>query len=230
MKYFEMDAELKPLRDQLGALELQAEITKEMERAREGNFVPLGIDGENVSSDEFFADEHDGVRRRVRSVYFGVADIELRKKLIKVGREISKTLEQHAEVDVREARSEVSKTKAATRQTSWGWPAVIAIVCVAIGYKAYDMVGAIAGAVGGFFLAQSTVKGKEREAAAALEQAQQELVDLRKSQYVISLYPEMFSLMEELTGEEDRDFGRESAHLSVLEFERQQKVKLGEGL
>lgn len=225
MKYYEKDAELKPLLEQLHALESQAGIAQKMERAREGNFMPLGIDGEKVSPDEYFADEHDGTRRRVRKVYFGVADIELRKALIKADREFDKKREQHSEADLREAHAEVAKAKAASKQQAWGWAAVIAVVCVAAGYKVYDTVGAIAGAVGGFFLAQGTVKGKEREASAALEQAEQDLAELKKAQYVGSLSPETFTHLEQLTGEEDHEFGRQSAHWNVLEFERQQKAK-----
>jgi hypothetical protein len=225
MQYFEKEAELKPLRDELAALEAEAGITQQMERAREGNFIPLGIDGEKVSSDEYFADEHYGTRRRVRQVCFGVEDVELRKKLIKIDRAINKKFEQHIEADLREAQSEVAKVKALVGRQPWGMAAVIAIASVAIGYQVYGMVGAIAGAVGGFFVAQGTVMNKEREAAAALEQAENDLAELKKSQYVSSLSPELFSHLEQLTGEEDKDFGRESAWLKVTEFERKQKDK-----
>jgi hypothetical protein len=229
MKYFEKDAELKPLRDELAALEAQAGLTQQMERAREGNFMPLGIDGEKVSPDEYFADEYDGTRRRVRAVYFGVSDIEFRKRLIKTDRAINKKFEQHTEAELREAQSEVATAKAATHQQPWTWAAVLAVGSVAIGYQMYSMAGAIAGAVGGFFLAQGVLKNKEREAAAVLEQAENDLAELKRSQYVSSLSPELFSHMEQLTGEEDKDFSNESAWLKVTEFERKQKAKsLGE--
>ncbi len=226
MKYYEKDTALKPLREQLAALEARAGITKDMERAREGNFMPLGIDGEKVSSDEDLADEHDGLRRRTRQAYFGVADIELRKELIKTDREINKKFDEHSEDDFREANGAVAKAKAASSQQPWGLAAIIAIAAVAIGYKVYDIVGAIAGAVGGFFLAMGTVKNNQTETAAAFEQAEKELAELKKSQYVNSLSPEMFNHMEQLTGEEDREFGYESAHQNVRKFERQQKTKV----
>jgi hypothetical protein len=225
MRYHEKEAALNPLREALAALEAQAGITEEMERARDYNFMPLGIDGEKVSSDEYFADEHDGRRDRTRKAYFGVADIELRQKLIKADREFDKKIEEHSEDDLREANSAVIKAKTAAAQQPWGLAAIIAIVAVAIGYKVYDVVGAIAGAVGGFFLAMGAVKNKQAETAAALAQAEQELAELKKSQYVSSLSPENFNHMEQLTGEEDREFGHENARWNVLEFEKQQKAK-----
>jgi hypothetical protein len=58
--------------------------------------------------------------------------------------------------------------------------AVIAVGAVAIGYWIYGLVGAIAGAVGGFFLGQGVVSEARRNANAELERAMQELEQVRQ--------------------------------------------------
>jgi hypothetical protein len=216
-------AELKEIGDKQLALEAELGLTKEMERARGGNFFPLGIDGEDVSPDEYFADEHDGARRRVREVYFAVADVEKRKQLIKLERELNKKVDHQQEDDLRHAHSEVLKAKAATTQQPWGLAALIAVGCVGLGYYAYQLVGAIAGAVGGFFLAQGTIANKKSETAAVLEQAESDLADLKKAQHIGNLSPELFNHIEAITGKEDKEFGNQDARWNVLEYEKKQK-------
>ena len=177
-------AELKEIGDKQLALEAELGLTEEMERARGHNFFPLGIDGEDVSPDEYFADEHDGRRRRVREAYFAVPDIEKRKQLIKLERDLNKVIERQLKDDFSRAEWEVTKAKAATTQQPWGWAAAIAVACVGFGYYVYQLVGAIAGAVGGFFLAQGTLAGKKSESMATLAQAESNLKDLQKSRYI----------------------------------------------
>src|SRR6478672_9054569 len=64
------------------ALEAQAGITAAMKRAAEGPGFPRGAFGEDTTADEYDGDEYDYLRDATREAYFGVPDIELRKKLI----------------------------------------------------------------------------------------------------------------------------------------------------
>lgn len=194
-----------------------------MKKARDLNFFPLGIDGEDVSPDEYFADEHDGRRRRTREAYFAVPDIEKRKQLVKLDREFSRKANQHGDDDFQRTQWAVTQAKAATTQQPWTWAAVIAVVCVGFGYYIYQLVGAIAGAVGGFFLAQGTISSKKNESMAALAQAEDTLKDMQKNRYINSITPEIFNHMEALSGEEDKEFGHETAQWNVRQYE--QKLK-----
>lgn len=216
-------SELRAIGKKQTDLEAALGLTKAMERAREGNFFPLGIDGENVSSDEYFADEHDGERRRVREVYFGVPDVERRKELIKLQHQLDQTCERHREEDLRHAEAKVTQARRASRQLPWEWAAIIAVGCVALGYYFQDTVGAIAGAVGGAFLAQGAVANRKAQLLADLEEAEGALTDLKKARRIASLSPEYFNNVEAITGEEDREFGNQDARWRVVEYERQQK-------
>ncbi len=71
---------LQQLHEASYALEERASITKKMERAREGRFIPLGAVGDKATPDEYFADEHDSFREKARDAYFSVQDVELRKQ------------------------------------------------------------------------------------------------------------------------------------------------------
>lgn len=75
------------LEDECLALEQHAGIAQAMERAYQGSLFPLGAgDGEDPSPDEYFADESDNFRRRMRRAYFSVQDVDLRRKLIALRR------------------------------------------------------------------------------------------------------------------------------------------------
>ena len=59
MDRFERLQVLERLQNECRSLEEQAAISQTMERAREGRFIPLGVFGEDVSPQEYFADELD---------------------------------------------------------------------------------------------------------------------------------------------------------------------------
>jgi len=84
----------------------------------------------------------------------------------------------------------------------------------------------MAGAVGGFFLAQGTIANRKNESTAALSQAEDTLKTLRQYGYINSITPELFSQMEALTGAEDKEFGYESARQNVRKYEQAKKSQL----
>jgi hypothetical protein len=217
MSPLERTDELKRLQEECLALEEQAGLSQAMERAREGRFIPLGAMGEEASPDEYFADEHDHFRDKARDAYFSVQEVALRKKLIAAQRKIESHIRQSFEADIAAANRAVSVAKARTRNQPWTKAAVIAVGAVAVGYWAYGLVGAIAGAVGGVFLGQGVLSEARNNANAELEQAAQELEQARKDQAQRSLWPECFSRSEEITGEREEHLDRESAYANVLQ-------------
>src|ERR1700682_2686896 len=80
-------SDINRLREGILTLEEKAGITAAMERAREGQFIPMGALGEKCSPAEYFADEHDAVRTKTRDAYFSVSDLALRKELISADRQ-----------------------------------------------------------------------------------------------------------------------------------------------
>lgn len=208
---------LKQLQEVCLVLEEEAGISKAMERAREGRFIPLGAMGEEASPDEYFADEHDHFRDKARDAYFSVQDVELRKKLITAQRKIDSYVMRSFEADIAAANQAVSSATAKMQNQPWTKAAVFAVGAVAVGYWAFGLVGAIAGAVGGFFLGQGVVSEAKSNAIIEVNQATQELEDARKERAQRSLWPECFSRSEEITGEREQHLDGESAYANVLQ-------------
>lgn len=214
-----IDPSLNP-HEMCAELEAAAGLTQAMERAREGRFIPLGAFGEKVSSEEYFADQYDYFRKSARAAYFSVQDIELRKRLIAARRRADEDTRQSFDSDVAAASRAVLAAKTNARNQPWGKAAMLAVATVAAGYWFWDLVGALAGAVGGFFLGNGTLAQAKNEATAQLEQAMQELEQARKEQAQRSLWPECFSRSEETTGERDLSMDQGSAYANVLGAER----------
>ena len=79
------------------------------------------------------------------------------------------------------------------------------------------MVGAIAGAVGGFFLGQGAIAESRNEANEELAQASAELEQVQKDKTEQSLMPEFFGNAEEFSGERDERIDHESAYANTLQ-------------
>lgn len=215
-----MTQELDRLRDIGLALEDEAGLTATMERAREGRFIPLGVMGEKVTPEEYFADEHDHLREKTRKAYFSVEDIELRKKLIKTNREIWGRVARSDDEDIGVANREVSIATAKAQKQPWEKAALVAVAVVAVGYWIFGIVGAIGGAVGGFFLGQGVVSNYRINANAELQQATDVLEQAKKEKADGELMPEFFSYSEEASGERQADLDKESAYFNVLQRNR----------
>lgn len=197
-------------------LEAEAGISQVMERAHEGRFMPLGVTGEEVSLDEYFADQHDDFRERARDAYFSVQDVELRKKLIVARRNIDTHIMQSLKTKTLAANNEVSITMEKTKKEPWITAAIIAVCTVAIGYWVFALVGAIAGAIGGFFLGQGTLSETKKNVEIGFKKAAMELEQAQKDEKQRSLWPECFSSSEEITGKRESQLDRESALSNVL--------------
>lgn len=212
--------EIKRFAEHCEALEARADISQAMSRAREGRFIPLGALGEPASSAEYFADEHDYLRSKTRDAYFSVQDLELRKQLIAAERAVDAEIEKSYAADMSEANQTLLLAQAAADKQPWRTAAVVALGAVALGNWFYGLVGAIAGAVGGFFLSQAIVHEAKVTTKAALSTAVAEIEQLRKDSKQRALHPPIFSINEELTGQRDEHLDRESAYANVLQQER----------
>ena len=167
--------------DELTQPEGAAGITREAaERAWGLAFMPYGIGGDEMreftdgqNNTLYFDNEHDDRARRVRALYFGVADTAARCKLIE------KVLEQD-DLHDRSCRDDVDKAKRALREAKQkeddlGWlaAAILGIACVLVGYwlgsiiRLGNIVGAIAGAVAGVFLGMRIIFEKRTARRAA---------------------------------------------------------------
>lgn len=221
MLYLEQDKLLKPHLEKLGELETRAGIRAEAERAREGSIFPLGIDGEKVDPEAYFADEADHVRRAIRRIYFGVPDESIRRQLMKEYRTIEEIRASFAQRHLQASASEVANAKNAVRRLPWGTAIVIAVACYAIGRYNNEPIG---GALVGFFMGAGFLWNSKGDAERTLEQAQNDFKTVQRDHCIRKLYPETFSHSEANNGKQDQDFDSESAYGNVLRFLEQEPV------
>ena len=217
MVSFEESQELERLRNDLRALEDEGGLTAIMERAREGRFIPLGAFGEKTTPQEYFADEHDHLRDKTRDAYFPVENIELRKKLIAAQREVESRLRRSLEEKIVRVNREIAVATAKAQQQPWAKAALVGVGAVALGYWVFGIAGAIAGAVGGFFLGQGVISQARNEANGLLAQASGDLEQAQKDKTENSQMTDFFSQAEAISGNRDKDFDTESAYANVLQ-------------
>lgn len=220
MDQFQRMLERDRLQSEIDALEIKSGLSEAMKRAREGRFIPLGALGENVTPAEYFADEHDHLRSRTRDAYFSVADIEIRKKLIGADRRLESLTRRSLEEDVIAANRIVSAAAVTEKNQPWGKAALLGGALVAIGYWTFGTVGAIGGALVGFFLGQGLIAGARNNATAELAQASRQLEQARRCNAEHSLMPEFFTSSEEFSGERDKRADEASAYANILQKQR----------
>jgi hypothetical protein len=212
------DSQLKLLLSQCADLEATAGITELIQKAQEGRLFPLGIDGQDCTSDEYFADEHDYFRKHLRDAYFSVSDPELRISLIAAYQRVESEIERSFKRDVLAARRAELLVVQNEDATPWWLASVFSVVSVAIGNLIFQTPGAIAGAIAGYFLgngiiqfARINAKSRHRAATETLRAA---IENLARHKH---LHPKCFKLEEWLSGERDRDFDTQSALVNVRE-------------
>lgn len=210
------DEKIKALLDQCAALEEGAGITKKVQKAEDGRFIPLGIGGENCSSDEYFADEHDHFREQIRDAYFSVPDRELRMALIAARRRVDSELAQSFERDASAARRAEASTAQKAEIRPWGLAAVLSLASVAVGQLVFQLPGAIAGAIAGYFLGNGVIQSARIRVASVHRIAQEELQTALDNLARSKLHPECFTHDEQHNGERDDAFNMQSAIANVL--------------
>lgn len=198
-------------------LEAKAGISKEMVRARDGRLLPLGVMGEDCTSDEYFADEYDYFRSKCRDAYFSVTNLDMRKALIVARCDIERFVAQCLTHDVAQAQKQLMTAEREALKQPWATAAVVGISCVALGNVMFGIVGGLAGVVAGFFFGMGIVTKAKNENQAKMAEARGELStameDIRKHKR----WPGCFSAQEEITGEREVQFDHESAYFNALQ-------------
>lgn len=205
----------KALFDELEKLEAQATLTDQIKRAYEGRFIPLGALGDKCSPAEYFADEYDFKRGRIRNAYFGVGDVGQRQRLIRARLQLEQAEERMGAERFRSREKDVRAAK--SKSLPWITAGLVGASCVIVGYEVKETAGAIAGALLGFFVGQGTIHNAKESKAQAIADAEEELKTEANEQRTKGKYPPSFTAQEQNTGERDKDFDRESAYVAVLQ-------------
>lgn len=202
--------------DELDALERAAGLEAAMKTARAGSLFPLGIDGAEVSTAEYDASEFDHTRRKTRRVYFGVSDRTVQRELMRTVVEIERLADREMAAALAQANREVAKAEAALDVPSWGMAAIVAAAVVAAGYWCWQLPGAMAGMVGGFFLGQGVIARERAAARAQLRSLRADRDDCAADAQRLAAYPPSFSEREIATGEPDPEMSAASAYGAVV--------------
>ncbi len=215
----ELRQELEGLDEQaqeLERLEQQAGVSQTMKLTRAGRDFPPGALGEHATPQEYVADDYDYRRGKTRDAYFSIDDGQLRKQLVALSRKIDSCHRQSTDEQVNAAEHEVAIANSQVYRRPWGKAALLGLALVAFGYWASQVPGAVAGAVAAVFLGLGVIANARNNARLRLAQATRRLEQARKEQADYSLFPEVFSLIEEQSGQRNTDFDIESAYRNTL--------------
>lgn len=139
---------------------------------------------------------------RLRALYFGVADISARMRLIALERRTDALAQLLLSHDESNAKAAVEKARSES-QSWYLWAAAEAIALVAVGYWLFSLAGALAGAVAGYFLGRGIEQNAERSREKAVLDAERELREAEEVAEKSRNTPDAFSLREQMTGEPD---------------------------
>ncbi len=201
---------------ELERLEQQAGISQAMQVARAGRAPPAAALGEHATPQEYVAQDYDRRRGATRDAYFSVDDIQLRKQLIRLSREIDSRHRLSTNQQVEQAQRESSIAALKISRRPWSKAALLGIALVAFGYWAAQAAGGIAGAVAAFFLGLGVIVNARNNARLRLAQATRKLEQAEKDQAGYLLFPEVFSSVEAASGQRGREFDLESAYRNIL--------------
>lgn len=170
-------SELDALRDKLRELHQQAGIANAVENLSPPSGFPPDLDlpfgSEEARRAREIEEEHQSRRfaRKLRQLYFGVPDLELRKELIQTSRLLDEKRIAEAWAATDEARGDLAKANELSKW--WIVASAAGIGAVCLGYQLAGIAGAIGGALVGFFFGRSLeadTKARQEAAVASAEE------------------------------------------------------------
>jgi hypothetical protein len=217
----------KQLKDELEQLEGVVGITPEAaEKAWGLAFWPYGISGDKrpeltdaQNTTLYFDNEHDDKARRVRNLYFGVADADVRRKLITKVLELDDLRDRSCREHVDDAKRTLWQVQQKEGDLGWLAAASWGIGCVLLGYWIGNIVGAIAGAVAGVFVGLRIIFNGRTQRHAAVTQATESVADAEKGLHQLLTRQRFFTPTEGATGTQDESYFVNAFGERVREFQ-----------
>ena len=209
-RLMDIDAEMRRAGDAVLDLEARAGVASEAARARD--VFPYDTDsdapfGSALAEAERRREEEDGhtaVVRRIRQVYFGVADADLRRALICGSREVHDLRQQASRTAVEDAATQLLNASTAGPSL---WASVFgALASAAWSYGAYHYAGvgaAIALLAAGLSIVPAVTIHHIAERDRAVRRAEDELASLKSMAEEVYRLPHAFSRWEAKTGDPD---------------------------
>jgi hypothetical protein len=118
-----------------------------------------------------------GQREKYRAIYFAVPDIDLRKELIQAHVGFDSAIRNYNDAVVAKSKQFliVARENAESGPIPWFVAGTVAVIVVAAGGAFFSEVGAIGGAVFGFFIGQGIIYSAKRNRIRGLRAAEQEV-------------------------------------------------------
>ena len=215
------------IEEELNQLERDAGISEnDAERAWGLAFMPYGIGDDEMEEFTaqqnnvlYFDSEHDDKARRVRKLYFGVADADARRKLIGKVAEMESLQDRYCRESLKQSKQLLWNSKQKEDELPWHTAAGVGVACVLGGYWIGNTVGAIAGAVAGVFVGMSTISNTRRDRKSSVAQAVAQLEDAETCLHELLTRPRFFNFREAQTGIKDDTYYVNAFGDRVQEFQ-----------
>ena len=211
--------QMKQLLDQLAAVQEEAGITHEMEKVSKPDFWP----NTNARYGSLEAEQDDAkerersearTRRLTRDAYFGVADIELRKRLIEIDSNARDAWKNWWHYQNKDAHARFKELERAQPKSWARWAGFYSVVLVVGGYMAgagvsigsaglaqWGLAGAVSGAVIGTILAMRMRDATEFHRLRSIADARDQLEDEDHLYQGVLRQKALFTVMEKLDGQ-----------------------------
>lgn len=229
---FEFRSQMEVVGKELSQLETSAGIAETVEKVNEGCFFPYGIFGEgdglpsHQGRENYFDSEFDHRREGIREIYFGVANNEVRKALIRKARVIERTYAERAIEDKLRAEADVAKAQSAFDKPSWK-PIILIIATSLIfsvwkeGWAGFSLL------IGGLIYAYFYRRDQNHRRKWELNQAKESLATVNEDGEEDRRFrPERFSQSEEMTGERSESLDGLSATYLRAVFREKHQTKV----
>ena len=205
-----IDAEMRRAGAAVLDLEARAGIASEAARARDvfpydtDSDAPFGSAQATAERQREEAEGHEAVVRRIRRVYFGVVDTDLRRALLSGSREVHELRRQASRTAVEDAATQLRNASAAGPSV---WASIFgALASTAWSYGAYHYAGvgaAIALLAAGLSLVPAVTIHHIAARGRAVRRAEDELASVKAMAEEVYCLPHAFSRREAETGDPD---------------------------
>ncbi len=195
---------------ELQELEVKAGITEKADDARKPSWGNIDSDTPYLSEkwkaeeEAEFQFERDYVRREIRSLYFAVPDLDLRKQLIEKARELTDNERYMFMTDVGAAEAELRQAKA-TGKNWYLWASLGAIGFVALGWSLFQLPGALVGALVAYFSGRYAENDAKERRDLSVKQGEDHLKEVRSINQEILNRDYTFTKYEAKNGEPDKE-------------------------
>ena len=203
----EAEAKQRAVGNELSALEEQAGISAQADRARD-DYTPYGWDSDvefytaegRKENEDYFSLNQENTKWRLRDLYFAVPDLDLRKALIVKERDLHYVWLGWWDAQVLDAQIDLARARR-PRWTGLLTPVLLALFLVPASWHDFQVPGAIIATFACYLFGQHMKDAVTEEGAEAIAQAEADLEEAKKNRDKSRTRLPAFTRSEARTGE-----------------------------